>query len=122
MDSTHSRDTGVIESSIITSASQWRNLPLSGIVPHIVQRRSNTPGIRVQDLLHRLDSDGLDLPGPREGRSRTRHSDIDVQIRNGRRDEPGQVRLDPLRRPLESELLGVPRTQDSVFVASVMEH
>ncbi len=110
----------MVKGSIIAPAPKRRDLALGGVVPHVVQRRADAPGVREQDLLHRLDGDGLDLAGARERRAWPGHGDVDVQIRDGGRDEPRQVGLDPLRGALEPELFGVPGTQDSMlFLVSI---
>ena len=99
----------MVKGSIITTTSQRRDLTLGGVVPYIVQGRADSPGVGEQDLLHRLDGDGLDLARSRKRGTRARHGDVDVQVRDGGGDEPGHMGLDPLRRPLETKLLGVPR-------------
>lgn len=85
---TYSTDTIVIERSIIATAPQGRNLTLSSVEPHVIQGWSNAPIFRKKNLLHHFDSDRLNFARSGQSSSRTRNSDIEVQVGDSVRHEP----------------------------------
>ncbi|TLS20240.1 hypothetical protein PpBr36_00882 [Pyricularia pennisetigena] len=107
-----STDTVVVECSIVTPAPQWSDISRGAIVPHIVQGLADAVLFGKRHLLHQLDGDGLNLSRPGNSRPWPRDSSVEVDVRHGLADQLGEVVLDPLGRPHQAKLLGIPRRKD----------
>lgn len=103
----------LVEAGIVGATAQRRDLALGSVVPHVVERWKIAPSFWEQDLLHLLDNHGVQLSASRKGSPGAGYRDVEVQVGYCVCREPGEMRLYPFSRALQTKLLCIPRTKDA---------
>ena len=103
----------LVEAGIVGTTAQRRDLTLGSVVPHIIERWEIAPSFWEQDFFHLLDNHGVQLSASREGSPGTGYCDVEVQVGDCVCREPGEMRLYPFSRALQTKLLCIPRTKDA---------
>ena len=70
----------MVECCVVTSTTHSRKHTLGSVEPSIVECGSSAIALRIYDLLHRVDSDLLDLTRPNDLGSRAGYCCVEVDV------------------------------------------
>lgn len=104
-------DAVVHKGRVVGAGAQDADLARRQAVPDIVHGQIGVAAIRVDDFLHGVDGDLVEVGRRRDAGVRAGGADVDVEVRHRGGVEPGDVFLDELGRAEETVFFGVPRAE-----------